>query len=168
MKRSTRYFLGIAAALTAMGILTFIQRKDTPAPKLTPRLVDRMLKDIAGAIRSHNVERAFEYTTEDAQLFGAGRQRLEHFAVRSLRGVNTRNVEVVWRNLQVVDLGQTGLADFDLTVGERVAGAETVYFEAHVTLQLRKVRKSGVLGLGSRQIWLITRADSSRDIYSGW
>lgn len=151
-----------------MGILTFIQGKDTPAPKLTPTLVDRMLKDVANSIRRHDVERAFEYTTEDAQLFGTTRQRLEHFAMRSLRGVNTRNVEVVWRNLQVVDLGDTGLADFDLTVGERMAGSDTVYFEAHVALQLRKVRRSGVLGLGSRQIWLITRADSSRDIYSGW
>lgn len=165
MKPSSRLALVAALMLSAGSLILYTRTQDTPAPRLTPRTVEEMLVRVAQAVRRRDVNGALEVTTESAVLFGERRQRFEYLARRALREAAPGRVEITWSNLLVRDHGETGTAEFDVAAGERLDGTDAVYFEARVTLSLRKIRKPRWMGLGTQELWLVERAQSSRDAF---
>ncbi len=167
MQRSNRIILAVAAALGILSIVVYFLSQDTPAPRLTRGVVQKLLADVAVAVHHRDASAAFACTTPDAILFGQRRARLERWAQRWTRQASTGTLEITWRDLTVTDLGSTGLADFYVVVGERLGGVNTVYFESQVTLHLTKTKLAGPLGLGSKEKWLISRAEAVTDPFSG-
>jgi len=158
----------VAAAVLLLGsAVLYFRSQDTPAPRLTAHEVSRTLAEVASAVRRRNSARAFGLATEDAELFGARRARLERYVARALRDAAPGRLNLSWRDLVVTDHGATGAAEFDVTVGERMGDTDTVYFESRITLYFRKVRRSRWLGLGTEERWLVERAQSSADVFTG-
>jgi ketosteroid isomerase-like protein len=167
MTRTSQRALVAATALLLASAILYFRSQDTPAPPLTARVVDATLTEVARAIRRRDAAGAFGFVTEDAELFGARRARLERYAARTLREAAPGRLNLSWHDIVVTDHGPTGAAEFDVTVGERIGDTDTVYFQSRITLYFRKVRVTRWLGLGTEERWLVERAQSSSDVFTG-
>ncbi len=150
--------------MMAFGAVMYLRSQDTRASALTPSLVDRLLRTAAGGVEVRSPSKALSVTTEDASLFGYRREQIARMMARSSRDAMPGRLAITWRNLQVSDRGNVGNVDFDVTVQERVGNTDAVYVQAHITLELVKVRRSAWLGLRTYEEWLVRRAQSSSDL----
>lgn len=167
MTPSSRIALGAACVLLVAGALMYARSQDTRAPVLSRSVVERLLARGARGVEQRNATQVLELTTDDARLFGLRREQLARVMGRARRDMGSGRLSISWNNVTVVERGNVGTAEFDVTVREHLNGADAVYMTMRVTLDLVKVRRSNWLGLGSSEHWLVRRAESSTDLMLG-
>jgi hypothetical protein len=159
--------LSAAAIFMALGAFLYIRSQDTRAPALTAPVVERLLRTAVRGLQSRSPSKTLSMVTEDAMLFGFRRAQMERILAQSMHDLSTARLVITWQNLQVADRGNLGTAEFDVTVAERMRGADAVYVTSHITLELERVRRPRWLGLGTEEAWLVRRALSSMDLMLG-
>jgi hypothetical protein len=164
MTPSSRLALAAAILLFVGAGLIYARSQDTRAPALTKPVVESMLRKGARAIERRSAAQVLDLTTDDAVLLGLKRAQMAHVISRSARDLSPGRFRIEWRDLVVSERGNVGTAEFEVSVRESLPAADAEYLTTHVTLDLVKVRRSSWLGLGSAEVWLVRRAESSTDL----
>ena len=167
MAYSSRIALIVGTFLVALGAALYLRSQDTRAQALMPPVVEGLLRTAVSGIESRSPSKALSVTTEDANLFGYRRAQIARMIARSRRDGSWGRLSISWKNLEVTERGNVGTAKFDVTVGERLDNTDAVYVEAHITLDLVKIRRREWFGLQTSERWLIGRAQSSSDLMLG-
>lgn len=160
MRRSSKVVLALALALLlALGFL-YVRSLDTDAPPLTPRVASQLLERGERAFEHRSVEGIMELVAPRARLFGRNPDQLRLVLARAFQEMGPNRITADRRNLIVEPMGDTGTASFDVRIGERGGGADVLYYDLHVSLDLVKVRVPHWLGLYTTEEWKVSRAES--------
>lgn len=161
MSSSSRIALISAFVLLAVGFFMYVRTQDTRAPALSPRVVEALLRKASEGIHQRDIAAVMDLTTSDATIFGMRRIQAQRALAQTLREMAPGRLIVSWRDLQVIERGNVGTAEFEVSVEERLGSTDAVYLQSHITLDLVKVRRPTWLGLSSCEEWLVRRAESS-------
>lgn len=160
MRKSSWVILGVCLILAAL--LGFIYVRSQPVSEtLTQPEAEQMLHQMQDAVAQKNVGGIMEYIAPDPEtrIANLNQDQLRLLIARGLR--NSGRPQAIVSN--IVFAGGTGEATlaFDLVVKDDRPDSVSDRYTGHITLHLRRVEVSHLLGLFHTKEWRIVGADTT-------
>lgn len=166
MQRRSWILLGICVALLASLGFAYVVSQ-SPPPELNQASAEKMLTVMNDAVRRKDVGAIMNYVTSDSEsrIAGLKPDQLRLMLARAFR--STGSLEPQTTNVTFQNAGDTATLEFDLNVKSKESDMLSTPYSGHITLKLKRVDATRLLGLVHAQEWRVVGAEhTGRDLTS--
>lgn len=160
MRRSSWIVLGVCLCLAALLGFAYVQtRPSSRAPGQQEAF--QMLHDMQHAVASKNVSEIMSYIApgSDIRIANLTQDQLRLMLTRAFRDTGGLQADV--KNVAFDGQGDDATMAFDLAVSQHAADLTSADYNGHITLHLKAMDVSHMLGLSHSKEWKIVGAETT-------